>query len=479
MPTTALVWMRRDLRLADNPALTAACQRCERVIPLYIHAPDEEAPWAPGAAARWWLHHSLESLQRELAARGSALVVRRGDSLGNLREIAREVGAGEVHWNRCYEPALRARDTAIKQALRADGLGCASHNAALLSEPWALKTGSGEPYRVFTPYWRRLGPSLQDQPAPLAAPASLPPVADALERLDIDALGLRPTIPWDQGLRERWQPGEAGAGQRLHEFIANRLADYAEHRDWPAEPGTSCLSPHLHFGELGPRQVLARINDAAPDAATSEPFLRELGWREFSHQLLYHFPDTPLEPLNPRFAAFPWRRDGAQALLAAWQRGLTGLPIVDAGMRELWRTGWMHNRVRMIVASLLTKNLRLPWQEGARWFWDTLVDADLANNTQGWQWSAGSGADAAPYFRIFNPVRQGERFDPEGRYVRRWCPELAKLSDKRIHQPWQASEAERRACGIALGRDYPWPVVDLKASRAEALAAYEQIKAST
>jgi deoxyribodipyrimidine photo-lyase len=307
----------------------------------------------------------------------------------------------------------------------------------------------------------------------------LPPVADGLEGLAIDALALRPTIPWDQGLRASWQPGEAGAAEQLERFLDTGLADYAEARDRPAAPGTSRLSPHLHFGEIGPRQILAQVRAACPQPAQADPYLRELGWREFSHQLLYHFPHTPLEPLNPRFAAFPWRREGADALLAAWQQGRTGIPIVDAGMRELWHSGWMHNRVRMIVASLLTKNLRLPWQAGARWFWDTLVDADLANNTQGWQWSAGCGADAAPYFRIFNPVRQGERFDPDGRYVRRWCPELAPLPDKHLQQPWQASAAELRACGVPLGTDYPLPVIDLKASRAEALAAYDQIKADS
>lgn len=485
MPTTALVWMRRDLRVSDNPALEAARSRCERVIPVYLHAPDEETPWAPGAASDWWLHHSLCALSKRLADLGSALVIRHGESLAELRSLVQETGAAEVHWNRCYEPAAIARDTAIKQALRADAVRCISHNGALLCEPWELKTASGDPYRVFTPYWRRLSAGLAQQPQPVQPPDSLPSIPSGLDRRPIQSLGLLPRIPWDQGLRKQWQPGEAGALAQLERFVAGPYDVYASARDVPAEPGTSRLSPHLHFGEIGPRQILARLRRRQQEAgvdtdpSSNEPYLRELGWREFSHQLLYHFPQTPSEPLNPRFADFPWRQDEtSDALLAAWQRGRTGIPIVDAGMRELWHTGWMHNRVRMIVASLLTKNLRLPWQLGAAWFWDTLVDADLANNTQGWQWSAGSGADAAPYFRIFNPVRQGERFDPAGRYVRRWCPELRQLPDRLIHQPWEASAAQGRESGLRLGEDYPAPIIDLKASRAEALAAYDQIKAN-
>ena len=497
MPTTALVWLRRDLRLGDNPALAAAMTRCERVIPVYLQAPGEEAPWQPGAAACWWLHQSLCALSEHLQRIGSRLIIRRGESLATLRALIAETNASQVHWNRCYEPAMIARDSKIKQALRADGIDCASHNAALLSEPWALKTGNGEPYRVFTPYWRRLDPQLTDiaeSTAPTAAPDALPAVPSELDGLSPEALGLRPTIPWDQGLQETWQPGEAGARAALGRFLDGPIWRYHEARDWPAEPGTSRLSPHLHFGEISPRQILAQIHHAnasskssagsSPDSAfadnaIAEPFLRELGWREFSYQLLYHFPQTPTEPLNPRFADFPWRSQDTERLLDAWQRGRTGIPIVDAGMRELWHTGWMHNRVRMIVASLLTKNLRLPWQEGARWFWDTLVDADLANNTQGWQWSAGCGADAAPYFRIFNPVRQGERFDAQGRYVRRWCPELAKLPDKLIHQPWAAPATALKQAGVELGVTYPRPMIDLKSSRAEALAAYDRVKANT
>ncbi|MBK5941508.1 cryptochrome/photolyase family protein [Halochromatium roseum] len=518
MPT-AILWLRRDLRLGDNPALKAAVAQSERLIPVYIHAPEEEAPWHPGAASRWWLHQSLSALDQGLRERGSGLLIRRGESLAVLRQLILESGATTVHWNRCYEPAVIASDSAIKQALRAEGIRCSSQNAALLSEPWELKTGAGEPYRVFTPYWRRLRAELlkrddlttdlsppanadkglkadrglyPDSPtgpandasrpssgrpqAHGAAPDALPPLPTPLEQLPLEALELRPSIPWDQGLRETWQPGEAGAGAELERFLNGPIEPYQQARDWPSEHGTSRLSPHLHFGEISPRQILAAIRDRGIATEVAEPFERELGWREFSHQLLYHFPQTPSEPLNPRFADFPWRGGDTEPLLRAWQRGQTGIPIVDAGMRELWHSGWMHNRVRMIVASLLTKNLRLPWQEGARWFWDTLVDADLANNTQGWQWSAGCGADAAPYFRIFNPVLQGERFDAKGQYVRRWCPELARLPDRFIHQPWQAPASLLAQCGVRLGRDYPAPIVDLKQSRAEALAAYDQVK---
>ncbi|MGB5835373.1 MAG: deoxyribodipyrimidine photo-lyase [Thiohalocapsa sp.] len=477
MSETALVWFRRDLRLIDNPALHQAVASCDQVIPVYVHAPDEEAPWQPGGASRWWLHHSLTALKDQLAALGSGLVIVEGDSLDNLRRLARVTGASRCLWNRLYDPALVARDSAIKQSLRTDGIRCDSFNAAMMLEPWQVKTGSGEPYRVFTPYWRRCVPQLENIDQPLPAPSALPPMPGGIDSRPIDALGLLPDIPWDQGLRETWSPGETGATARLSRFLADPITRYGQGRDVPGEPGTSALSPHLHWGEIGPRQIVAAIRERGlGDNEDANHYMRELGWRDFSHQMLYHFPHTPLEPLNPKFAGFPWRDDPDGALLRAWQQGRTGIPIADAGMRELWRTGWMHNRVRMIVSSLLTKNLRLPWQQGARWFWDTLADADLASNTQGWQWSAGSGADAAPYFRIFNPVLQGERFDPRGTYVRRWCPELDGLPDKHIHQPWALKPALLDQVGIRLGRDYPAPIVDLKRSRAEALAAYDQIK---
>jgi deoxyribodipyrimidine photo-lyase len=474
MPSTALLWFRRDLRLADNPALARSLEVCERVVPIYVHAPDEEAPWQPGGASRWWLHRSLEALDSALRGLGSGLVIAAGESLAELRRLAGLTGATHCFWNRLYDPALVARDTQIKQALRADGLFCGSFNAGLLFEPWDLATGNREPYRVFSPFWRRCQPELPTTEPP-ASPAALPPLPEGLDGLPVKALDLLPRIPWDAGLAAAWQPGEAAALARAKAFLDADVAAHPERRDRPGETGTSRLSAHLHFGEIGPRQVVSLARRAG-EGKGSDAFLRELGWREFAHHLLYHFPHTPEAPLDNRFNGFPWREDGTAALLDAWQRGRTGIPLVDAGMRELWETGWMHNRVRMVVASLLTKNLRIPWQSGARWFWDTLVDADLANNTLGWQWTAGCGADAAPYFRVFNPVRQGERFDPDGTYVRRWCPELAALPSPHIHQPWAAPAPVLTGSRLSLGRDYPMPIVDLAESRQEALAAWGKIK---
>lgn len=480
---TALVWLRRDLRLTDQPALHAAAQRHARVLPVYLHAPEEESPWQPGAASRWWLHHSLSALAEGLAALGSPLLIRRGPSLEALRQLARETGAGAVYWTRLYEPTSIARDRTVKEALRADGLIAESFNAALLFEPWELKTGGGEPYRVFSPFWRNAEARLDSLPAPLPAPARLRPPERSPSGLSLAALELLPRIPWDEGFYQHWTPGEAGARQRLEQFAAGAIGRYKEQRDQPAVLATSGLSPHLHFGELSPRSALLAAREAARTAspgwlASAEHFVRELGWREFSHHLLFHYPATSQAPMYDKFAAFPWRQpDDYAADLAAWQRGHTGIPIVDAGMRQLWHSGWMHNRVRMIVASLLTKNLLIPWQEGAQWFWDTLVDASLPQNSLGWQWSAGCGADAAPYFRIFNPVLQGEKFDPEGAYTRRWLPELARLPAKYLHRPWEAPSEIRRAAGIGLDSVYARPIIDLARSRDRALAAYERIKA--
>ncbi len=480
MTPTAIVWLRRDLRLDDNPALTAALSGAERVLPLYIHAPWEEAPWEPGAASGWWLQGSLVALDRELRARGSCLAIARGGSLDTLRSVARRIGATRVHWNRLYEPAARARDTQIKLALREDGLRVESHGAALLREPWEVQAQAGGPLRVYGAFWRRCSAELLGLP-PTALTQPLSP-APEYEGLAVADLGLLPRVRWDLGLARRWEPGEAAALERARAFVERDLTGYGVRRDLPGAQGTSSLSASLHFGEIGPRRLLALIAErhGAFDAPAAEPYVRELVWREFAYHLLFHFPHTCEEPLDPRFARFPWRTpgcgQGTDEALAAWQGGRTGIPLVDAGMRELWHTGWMHNRVRMAAASFLTKNLLIPWQAGARWFWDTLVDADLAANTLGWQWTAGCGADAAPYFRIFNPVRQGERFDPNGTYVRRWCPELSRLPDKYIHQPWVAPETVLRTAGLRLGLDYPRPLVDLAKTRLEALAAFESIK---
>ncbi len=465
-PFPALVWLRRDLRLADQPALHAALSRGGPVIPVYIHAPEEEAPWAPGAASRWWLHHSLQALGAELDALGATLTLRRGSSVEQLRALVRETGAGAVYWNRLYEPAITARDATIKAALREDGLEVHSFAAALLHEPWDLATGQGTPYRVFTPYWRaacKRGLERDPLPAPSHIPApTSPPASDPLE-----ALELLPRIRWDSGLAATWNPGERAALERLQGFIERGVGTYTERRERPDTDGTSRLSPHLHFGEISPTQILRALRQAGhePTDGPAEPFVRELGWRDFAHHVLYHFPHTPEQPLNPRFEAFPWRESAED--LERWQQGRTGIPVIDAAMRQLWETGWMHNRMRMAVGSFLTKNLRLHWHAGASWFWDTLVDADLAANTLGWQWAGGCGADAAPYFRIFNPQRQGERFDPDAAYIRRFVPELARAPARDIHQ-----------LRPGLAADYPAPMVDLKQSRQAALDAFATIKQS-
>ncbi|WP_374605455.1 deoxyribodipyrimidine photo-lyase [Arenimonas sp.] len=473
----AIVWFRRDLRLADNPALQAALDAGHVPVPVYIHAPDEDAPWAPGAASRVWLHRSLQALDADLQARGSRLVIRRGDSLAELEKLIGETRAEALHWNRLYEPAAIARDTRIKQGLKSRGLEVQSHNAALLVEPWAVQTGQGGPYRVFTPFWKNARQVLESVRA-APAPERLPEPPPTLAGLDVEHLGLRQPAgepAWDAGFWEHWTPGEAGALELLEVFLDGALHGYKQQRDLPGRGGTSRLSPHLHFGEISPRTIVAALQAGDWPAAIRpdlDHYLSELGWREFSHHLLFHFPDTPTGNLNPKFEDFPWA-DPDTALLEAWRQGRTGVPMVDAGMRELWATGWMHNRVRMVAASFLTKNLRMHWRHGADWFWDTLVDADLANNTQGWQWTAGTGADAAPYFRIFSPVSQTQRFDPDGAYLRRWLPELAKLPDAALSAPWEHPDLLR-----SKAPDYPRrPVVDLKASREAALAAYESVRA--
>jgi deoxyribodipyrimidine photo-lyase len=469
MSSTALVWFRRDLRLADNPALDRARSRHDRVVPVYIHDPEAEAPWQPGAASRWWLHHALNDLAERLDDRGVALVVRQGPAGDALEALIDETGAAAVYWNRLYEPALVERDSRIKSTLRDRDIDAESFRAAMLFEPWELLRDGDQPYRVFTPYWRRMqkdwrAVSTAPEPRELAGPSSRP------ESMAIDDLGLLPEVRWDRKLEAAWTPGELAGRRRLKHFIEDTVSRYESLRDRPDVDGTSAMSPYLHFGHVSPAQVVEALEPSGELPGGKGPlgYVRELAWREFSITLLHYFPDLPDEPLQDKFAEFPWRDpDDYRHDLEAWQQGRTGIPIVDAGMRQLYATGWMHNRLRMIVASFLTKNLLIPWQEGARWFWDTLVDADLANNTQGWQWTAGCGADAAPYFRIFNPERQAERFDPEAAYIHRWCPELDGLDLKQLER-MDDDERERR--------DYPRPLVDLKDSRQRALAAFERIK---
>lgn len=457
-----IVWFRRDLRLTDNDAICAAASTGGPIIPTFVWAPDEDAP---GAASRWWLHHSLESLSASLERKGSRLLLRTGPSATTLVRLARETGARAIHYGRLHKPGAAARDNEVERALRDAGIEVFAHPASLLLDPRSVANKTGNPFQVFTPFWRRCMELIAPE-APAKAPRSLSPYPRPLSGLALDDLGLLPRVDWARGFRELWQPGEEGARKRLDRFVARSIGAYEKQRDLPAIDATSRLSPHLHFGEISPRQVW----HAAHAVSGAAPFLRQLGWREFAHHLLHHFPRTVSRPLRPEFDAFPWGRD--PRLLKAWQEGLTGYPIVDAGMRELWTTGWMHNRVRMIAASFLVKDLLIPWQDGAAWFHDTLVDADLANNTLGWQWVAGCGADAAPYFRIFNPVLQGRKFDPDGKYVRRWVPELVAMPDRWIHEPFEAPSGALEKAGVRLGQTYPKPIVNHDEARDRALEAY-------
>ncbi len=473
MKRPAIVWFRRDLRLEDNPALNAAIETGRPIIPVFIWEPDEGGAAAPGSAGRVWLHASLSRLRERLQQRGASLVVRQGESHEELGRLIAETGAVAVYWNRRYEPDIIKRDAAIKESLLGSGIEAISWNGSLLFEPQSMPNKSGRPYQVFTPFWKACLSRGFDPPA--AAPAGKFRHPSAAPRsLAIDELGLLPQINWHDPILSAWDVGEAAADRRLRTFADASVADYSTHRDIPGIDGTSALSPHLHFGEIGPRQIVQAVAGTGRGSRGAQVFLSEVGWREFAHHLLFHFPDTARAPLKPDFERFPWEPD--DDLLRRWQRGKTGYPIVDAGMRQLWRTGWMHNRVRMIVASFLVKHLLQPWQRGAEWFWDTLVDADLANNTLGWQWTAGCGADAAPFFRVFNPIAQGEKFDPQGDYVRRWIPELAQLPDKSIHQPWTTPAAELEQAGVSIGSDYPAPIVDHKRARTRALMAYDKMR---
>ena len=461
----AIVWFRNDLRLNDQPALQAALRGGFNPIPLYIHAPEEEGIWQPGAASNTWRHRSLLALDESLRRRGSRLNILRGPTLEALQRAADDCNAEAVFWNRRYEPAIEQRDAGIKHALRSAGLRAESFNGSLLFEPWQVESKQGDPYRVFTPFWRTALAQLRVL-APMAVPDRFPEVAPLADATSVDDLGLAPNVRWDEGFWTGWTPGEVGAQAALTTFIEQALADYQQARDFPSRAGTSRLSPHLHFGEISPWQI-ARSIQQLPEAGGV--FLRQLGWREFAHHVLHHFPQTPSSNFNHRFDEFPWA-NVPESTLEAWRHGCTGIPIIDAGMRELWATGWMHNRLRMIVASFLTKNLRAHWQHGAEWFWDTLVDADLANNTLGWQWVAGTGVDAAPYFRVFNPILQSQRFDPDADYIAHWIPELSGLAVKDRHAPWLSG---KRVTG------YPRvPIVDLAASRLEALKAFEQVRAA-
>ena len=464
-----IVWFRQDLRLSDNPALLAAAQS-GTIIPIYILDDLHSGTHAMGGASRWWLHHSLSALNQSLDGH---LLVFKGDPIEILKAQIDKYSVTHIYWNRCYEPWRIRRDAAIKSELSQAGITVKSMNGSLLWEPWTIKKADDTPYKVFTPFYRK--GCLQAPPPRL--PTEVPETinfANAPDSSDaIDQLGLLPKLRWDKSLELHWQIGEAGAKQRFEIFLEEGIKFYKDGRNLPAKPYVSRLSAPLHFGEVSPNQLwygaLSHL-----DGIYSDIFCSELGWREFSYSQLYHQPDLPTKNLQAKFDLFPWIED--DQALHAWQKGQTGIPMVDAGMRELWKTGYMHNRVRMIVGSFLVKNLRLHWHHGERWFWDTLIDADLANNSASWQWIAGCGADAAPYFRVFSPVTQGKKFDPDGVYVRNFIPELAAMPDAYLFNPWEAPEMVLRTAGVTLGETYPNPIVDLKQSRLAALDAFKSLK---
>jgi deoxyribodipyrimidine photo-lyase len=472
MLTKSLVWFRQDLRLKDNPALSYACKQGQ-VIPIYIHdTANVDKPL--GGASQWWLHHTLTSLNISL---DNQLKLFEGDPLEIIPEIVQLYELDCVVWNRCYQPWQITRDKNLKQTLIDTGIQVKSFNGSLLWEPWEVLKKDGNPYKVYTPYYRK---GCLNKPAPrypISSPENIQFVEiEASSALSIEDLGLLPTIQWDSIITEQWNPGEKGSADNLQQFLSAPVKDYKEQRNIPDVKGTSKLSPYLRFGEISPNQIWYAAQHNAENRVDDDLdcYLSELGWREFSYYLLYHFPTLPKENFNSKFDRFQWKRDDEH--LKAWQLGKTGYPIIDAGMRELWQTGYMHNRVRMIVGSFLVKNLRMHWSKGEAWFWDCLLDADLASNSASWQWVAGTGADAAPYFRIFNPVTQGQKFDSEGNYVRQYCPELAKLPKKYVHTPWLAPKEILDCAQIELDKTYPNPIVDLKATRESALAAFSALK---
>lgn len=461
-----IVWFRRDLRLADNPALHAALQSGKPLILLYVNELNRAR--ALGSAAQAWLHHSLMSLQNSIEALGGQLILRSGIAADVLDEIIEQTQADEVHWNRRYEGWARENDEGVKVKLKTQGLKVESHKANLLSEPWEVSTKTGGFYKVFTPFWRAVRSDLHVA-LPILSPKSLA-CQGCLRSEDIGAWRLWPTLPdWATDILKDYTPGEDGATERLTSFLDGPVENYDVQRDRPDdETGTSKLSPHLAFGEISPRQIWTAAKQCE---FNTDKFLSEIGWREFSYTLLFFNPELASENYKPDFDKFPWDSDPKN--VEAWRKGQTGYPFVDAGMRQLWQTGWQHNRVRMVCASFLIKHLMTDWRKGETWYWDTLLEADPASNAAGWQWVAGSGADASPYFRIFNPFSQGEKFDPKGEYVRQYVPELAKLPNKYIHQPWTAPKEVLDAAGVVLGEDYPNPIVDHKAAREKALSAYK------
>jgi deoxyribodipyrimidine photo-lyase len=467
-----LVWLRRDLRLANNPALAHALAQGDPVIPVFILDEAAAGQRQLGGATRWWLGRSLQALDRSIAQCGGKLILRRGASLAVLRQLIAETGARSLAFNRRYDPPGWTLDGQITEALRADGITVEDCDANYLHDPWQLKTGQGQAFKVFTPFWRRLsdhyhGGALTTQPGHWPAPRVWP-AGDAVGSFAV-------TDAWSNGFADHWSPGEAGAQQQLARFLSDGVEAYGDWRDRPDVIGTSRLSPHLAWGEISIHELWRRAEPEKSSGAAA--FRRELGWRDFNMHIYYHYPDLPTRPWQEAFADFPFRT--SPAMMRAWQQGKTGYPLIDAGMRELWQSGWMHNRVRMVVGSFLIKDQMIDWRVGENWFWDTLVDADPAQNAGNWQWVAGCGFDAAPFFRIFNPITQSAKFDPQGRYIRRWVPELARLSDKDIHQPWTVPVERLHQAGVELGKTYPRPILDHAKARQNALAAYRRISGKT
>ena len=471
--TLNIVWFRQDLRLEDNPALSKAAENNARILPIYILDDENAESWSMGEASRWWLHKSLESLNKSLDENLHFFIGKADEIIPDLIEKTNATG---VYWNRCYEPWRINRDKKIKTALLNNNITVRSFNGSLLFEPPNIKKQDDTPYKVFTPFYKK--GCLENGPLPrdlLVCPSKLI-FEKNIESKKLSDLKLLPSINWYHNIQNTWSPGEKGAQHRLNNFLKTGIKNYKIGRNRPDKEFISRLSPHLHFGELSPHQAWFSVKELRQSSETKdsiEHFLSELGWREFSNNLLYYWQNLPEINLQKKFDRFPWL-DNPKSL-ECWQRGMTGYPIVDAGMRQLWKTGYMHNRVRMVTGSFLVKNLMLDWRHGERWFWDTLLDADLANNSASWQWIAGCGADAAPYFRIFNPIIQGEKFDPNGDYVREYIPELSTIPTKFIHKPWEAPEEILMVAGITLDKDYPLPIVDLKSSRDRALLAFKSL----
>ncbi len=472
MTTVSIAWFRQDLRLSDNEMLSAAAQT-GKVLPVYIYDPAYAGAWPMGAAGQWWLHHSLEDLTKSLGRHQCPMILRQGETQTQILDIAKKAGATRVFFSACFEPAIMANDKKLVAFLKTHGIEAVVCRGALLFEPGEILTNEGQPYKVYTPFWNKL------RAQKISDPIAVPKIhaAEAVKSETLSDWHLLPHQPdWAKGFLKRWSPGEKNAQYRISEFLDERCATYPKQRDHPGVHATSDLSPHLHWGEISPRQVWHKAKyHAAHHGQTQgiEKFLSELAWREFSTQLLSYYPALPDQPFRKEFSKLTWAANKTH--FEAWQQGLTGYPIVDAGMRELWHTGYMHNRVRMIVASFLTKDLMISWQDGEKWFWDTLVDADLANNSFNWQWVAGCGADASPFFRIFNPTLQSRKFDGAGDYIRKYVPELKSLPDKHIHEPSEASADVLEKAGVVLGKTYPLPIVDHAKARDKALAAYKKL----